>query len=232
MKKIGIIIFGAAIIVGIVISNLFSFGKMTGKVFNFPFNSGIRGSGNPASETRSVEGFTTVEVGGVFQVEIVAQKDFSVQVEADDNLLEHIKTEVESGILKIETEVPITSQSAMRVRISAPNIERMESSGVSKISIADLKNSAFDLDSSGASKITITGETARLNVQLSGASSLDGAGFTATEADVNVSGASHTSVNVIESLRAEASGASRVNYSGNPKSVEKNSSGASSISQR
>ena len=159
MKKIGIVVFGAAIIIGVVISNFFSFGKMSGSFFNFSFHSGIKGSGHAATDTRDASDFKQIEVGGVFQVEITAQKDFSVQVDADDNLLQFIKTEVDGDVLKIECEKDINSKTPIRVRISAPDIERIESSGASKITVADLKNSSLDLDSSGASKIAVAGET-------------------------------------------------------------------------
>ncbi len=232
MKKIGIVVFGAAIIVGVVIANFFSFGKMTGNLFNFSFHSGIKGSGHAASEPRDASGFKQVEVGGVFQVEITAQKDFSVQVDADDNLLQYIKTEVDGDVLKIEYEKDINSKTPIRVRISAPDIERIESSGASKITMADLKNSLLDLDSSGASRISVAGETARLNAQVSGASNIDADNLKAADADVDASGASRAYVNVTGKLKADASGASHVIYSGNPSNVEKESSGASSIKQK
>lgn len=103
MKKIGILIFIVAILVGVVFSNLFSFGRATGSIFNFSLGSGIKGSAVAGSEIRKETGFKGIEVGGVFQVEITAGKDFSVEVEADDNLLQYIKTEVEGDVLHIET---------------------------------------------------------------------------------------------------------------------------------
>lgn len=98
MKKIGIIIFIAAIIVGVVVSSFLSFGRLSERVFNFSFRSGTSGSGNLATETRDVSGFTGVDVGGVFQVEITAQKEFGIEIDADDNLLPLIKTEVRGGV--------------------------------------------------------------------------------------------------------------------------------------
>jgi len=232
MKKIGIIVFGAAIIIGIVFSSLFSFGRLTSKVFNVSFNSGVEGSGNSTTETRGVSDFTSIEVGGVFQVEIVAQKDFSLQVEADDNLLEYIKTEVRDGRLMIETDKNFNTKTTIRVRITAPNIERIEASGASKVSITDLKNSSLHIDSNGASKISVTGETARLKVEVSGAGNIDAQNLKAENGDIDASGASHADVDVAGTLRAEASGASRITYAGSPKTLNKASSGASSINQK
>jgi hypothetical protein len=232
MKKIGIVIFIAAIVVGVVFANLFSFGRASGQLFNFSFKSGIKGSGVAASETRDASGFTGVDVGGVFQVEIIAGKDFSVAVDADDNLLQYIKTEVNGDVLHIETTERINSTTPIRVRISAPDIESIGASGASKVSLAGVKNSALHVDTSGASKVKIEGETAEITVEVSGASNVDAESLKAKTADVDASGASSVNVFVTERLVSDASGASRISYSGNPTSVEKKTSGASRVNQK
>ena len=111
MKKIGIIIFIIALLIGVGLANVFSFGKTSARFFNFKFNRGVAGSGNIVNENREVSNFKAIDVGGFFQVEIVAQKDFSVEVQADDNLLPLIKTEVSDGVLKIETSEKFNSKS-------------------------------------------------------------------------------------------------------------------------
>ncbi len=233
MKKIGILIFIVAIIAGVVFANLFSFGRATGQLFNFSFKSGAKGSGVAGTEVRSESGFSGVDVGGVFQVEITAGKDFSVEIQADDNLLPFIKTEVDGGgILHIETTERINSQTPLRVQISAPDIESIDASGASKVSLVGVKNSSLDIDTSGASKLKIEGETAEIKIEVSGASSIDAEALKARAASIDASGASSVSVFVTEHLVSDASGASRVSYSGNPTSVEKKTSGASSIHQK
>ena len=95
MKKIGILIFIVAIVGGVAVANIFSFGKASGNIFTFSFGSGIKGSGVASSEIREADEFTGVDVGGVFEVEITAGKEYSVQVQADDNLIPFVKTEVD-----------------------------------------------------------------------------------------------------------------------------------------
>lgn len=232
MKKIGLLVFIVAILVGVVFSNLFSFGRVSGRLFNFSFTSGIKGSAVAATEPRTATGFTGVDVGGIFQVEITAGKDFSVEVDADDNLLQYIKTDVDNGVLHIETTQRISSHTPLRVRISAPEIERIEASGASKVALAGVKNSSLDIDTSGASKVKIEGETTEVRVEVSGASSIDAESLKARTASVDASGASSVTVFVTERLVSDASGASKISYAGNPASVEKNSSGASSVRQK
>ena len=226
-------IFAVALVIGLVIANMFSFGQSSAKFFDFSFNfKGVKGSGNLASDVRGLSGFKAIDVGGVFQVEITAQKDFSVEVEADDNLLPFIKTEVRNGVLNIETERKLSPANPIRIRIAAPDITNLEISGVANVTVNDLKNSEFKLDASGASKIKISGETAKLNVDVSGATKIDAENLKAVDADVKASGASRVTVNVTGDLLSDASGASKILYTGNPANIEKSTRGASRVSPK
>jgi hypothetical protein len=233
MKKVGIIIFASALVVGLVVSNMFSFGRAKESLFNFSINfSGEKGSGKIATDSRGVNGFRAVEVGGVFQVEITAQKDFSVEVEGDDNLLALVRTEVDGGVLKIDTERRLAPTTPIRIRISAPDIDNLEVSGAANVAVTNLKNTGLSVDSSGASKIAVSGETSKLTVDVSGATKVDAENLKAENATVDASGASHVSVNVTGNLKTDASGASRIAYVGTPANLEKKTSGASSVSQK
>lgn len=233
MKKIGIIIFVIALAIGLAVSTLFSVGKTTGKLFNFSFNvGGTSGSGDISSQKRDLTDFNAIDVGGAFQVEIVAQQDFSVEVEADDNLLPMIRTEVDGGVLKIETDGRISPTKPIRIRISAPDINTMDISGVAAVTATGMKNAKTSVDLSGKSTLSISGQTDKLVVEISGASHLDAEELKAVDAVIDASGASRTKVNLTGDLRADASGASSIIYSGTPGDVEKSSSGAASISRK
>jgi len=233
MKKIGLIVFAFAIFVGLVFANFLSWGKANGKVFNFSVDLGReKGSGKMAAEVRDVSDFSSVDVGGVFVVEITAQSDFHLEVEADDNLLQYVKTEVRDGRLEISLEKGIKSSNPLRVRIGAPNIEKLEATGASKVSVSNLKNSELVVDTSGASKIELSGETKELTVGVSGATQVNAADLRAVNADVDASGASRVNINVSGELKSEASGASSISYTGSPTNVYKKTSGASSVTQK
>lgn len=233
MKKIGIIIFAAALVLGVVLANAFSFGRVGYKFLNVSVNfGGVEGSGKVATEQRSVSDFSKVDVGGVFQVEIVAGKDYSVEVQADDNLLPLIRTEVRGDTLQISSEKRFNTRNDIKVRITAPNIEGIETSGASKVNASAIKSEALAIDTSGASKVSLAGETRQLNIQVSGASNIDASNLNAVDADVDASGASKVSIIATGNLKTEASGASSITYSGNPANVEKHTSGASRVNQR
>ena len=234
MKKVSVIIFAVALVVGLVAVNFFSFGTSAASIFKFSMNFGrcVRGSGHISTEKRSVSGFTAIETGGIYQVTIVAQKEFGLEVEADDNLLPLITTEVHDGVLRIGSEKRIKSASPIRIRVSAPDVDRLDISGVADVTLSGLSNSKLDLEASGASKVTISGETTKIVVDVSGASRIYANDLRTKSATIDASGASHVSVNVSEDIRSDISGASSISYSGSPRSVVTHKSGAGSIAAK
>ena len=91
---------------------------------------------------------------------------------------------------------------------------------------------SIDIDGSGASSIELIGNVDDLAIEVSGASSAKLYNLTAKGAILRASGASNIGVTVTEILRANSSGASDINYKGNPNVKESNTSGASSIRRR
>lgn len=231
MKKVGFLIFVAALVVGFIAANASSIGRLSDRPFNFSFKfGGVKGSGDFATENRDVRDFKAIDVSSSFQVEITAQKDFSVTVEADDNILPLIETEVHRGVLKIECSRHVSPKTPMKIIISAPDIENIETSGAANVILTSLKNSGLHIDSSGASKIRVTGETTKLVVEVSGATKVDAEGLVTENADIDTSGASSVKVNVAGTLKTDASGASKITYSGSPRELLTKRRGAASVS--
>ncbi len=231
MKKFGILIFIIALAVGLVLGNLFSFGKVSaGNLINISFGKGVRGSGNVTAEKRSVAAFEGIKVSGIFRVEAVAGREQSVEIEADDNLLPLITTEVRDGVLVIATKESIRPRSTLVVRVSNPMIARIQSSGVAKISATELSG-PFELEMSGASKAELKGNVSELKVSVSGAAKIEATELQATNADIKASGACKVSVAVTGELNANASGASKIYYTGEPANIIRNTSGASRVKQ-
>ncbi len=233
MKKIGLLVFIITLLIGVALAGIFPFGKISGKIFSFNINfGGVKGSGNVQTQKREVSDFKAINVSGAFEVEITAQKDFSVEVEADDNLLEFIKTEADGRTLEVKSRKRFSTSNPLRIRISAPDIENLDLSGASKVTLVNIKNDALELNSSGASKIKIEGVTKNFTVEMSGASRLDAENLQSENVSVDSNGASNVHVFVTNELKADLSGASKVVYSGNPVNLEKKTSGASSVKQK
>ena len=101
-----------------------------------------------------------------------------------------------------------------------------------KLEAVQLSGDRFALDTSGATKVSLAGRANRLIASLTGASRLNAETFQAEDVEISVTGAGKADVNATNSLRAAITGAGRVSYGGNPKSVEKKITGAGKISPR
>jgi hypothetical protein len=227
MKKIAFLVFITAILFGVALT-----------VALGGFNSLIKisigrtvGSGNVVTEKRDVAAFTGVDFGGAIEVEIAAQKEQSVEVEGDDNILPLIETEVRDGILYISNKERFSIRNRIKVRIGVDELNSLNVSGASKTTAANVKADKFDLNISGASKAEISGEAIELTANASGASKINAEGFKVKRADVDASGASTIMVNASEDLDANASGASKIRYAGSPQ-VSQKATGASSVKQQ
>ena len=196
------------------------------------FREGTSGSGKTKVEKRSLQGFTAVNISGAFEVEIVAQQGPSVEVEGDDNLLPLVRTEVNKGVLDIFNEKPFETKNAIRVRISAPQLDAVSTSGASDIVVSNVKSDDFNVSTSGAGSLKISGEAKEFDLEMSGAGELDAKDLRAERVSVNSSGAAEANVYASEELRVQASGAGTVNYYGDPKKIDENTSGGASLSKK
>ncbi len=191
----------------------------------------VRGSGNIKSETRSVSGFTGVQLSSSADVEISFGDTESVSVEADDNLLPYIRTYVRAGTLVIDTQTltSISTSSQVRVTIVMKSLEQAAVAGSGNITISDLnaQDVAFNLPGSG--KITASGTANGVTITLNGSGDIDCGALQAKSANVKIFGSGNITVNVSDSLNATILGSGNIQYRGNPSNVTKSISGSGNI---
>jgi hypothetical protein len=106
-----------------------------------------------------------------------------------------------------------------------------ELSGASRV-IGSLTATSSDIELSGASRIELTGSGWNINLHGSGASNADLIGFAVNDADIEFSGASHASLDISGRVDVDLSGASSLEYTGNPTLGIIDITGASSMNKR
>jgi hypothetical protein len=197
-------------------------------------NSGkhVSGSGSKQTETRDLGNFDAVEISGAYIVKIDSGGKTSLQIEADDNLLPLIKTEVRGGRLVISSKEDFNTRKSPVVTISMPDVKRVEASGASNFEISGVKNDSLELKLNGASSMDLAGETGKLKVDMAGAGSMDAKNLHAKTVDLNTSGAGSASVYATDALNVAISGVGSVDYYGQPKFIRKNISGFGSLNEK
>jgi len=174
--------------------------------------SQMKGSGNVQKVNRSTSSFTQIKIGGAFDVQL-SQGDTKVIIEADDNLLPYIETNVKEGVLSIRTSM-INKPASLKIYITAPDITSINVSGATNIKSTGILNyPKLDLEASGASDATLKINADKLEVDASGASCI--------KLELNA-----------RELETEASGASDITLSGSAINHQSEVSGAASIDVR
>jgi hypothetical protein len=191
----------------------------------------VAGSGNRKTEKRDVTAFTSISASGAFNVEVVCQKERSVTLEGDDNILPLVTTEVKGTTLYLDSKKGYSTKKPIVVRITVPDLDELSSSGAGEFNVSNIKNDSMRFKTSGAATINASGETKSLRIEMSGAGSVATADLKANDVDVTMSGAGSADVYAATKLDANISGAGSITYSGDPV-VTKNVSGIGSIEKK
>jgi hypothetical protein len=193
--------------------------------------TGIKGNGDIVTDTRSVPAFTAVEAGGAMQVTWTPGEP-ALSITTDSNLLEHLRTRVSKGELIIEWAKPLRGTRGIKVNISSPSLDHVQLNGAVRFNASRLSGRELYLEANGATKVTFDGTVNAVSAEMNGASRLDAESLITRAMELSISGAGRAEVHVTEVLRVEISGAGKVIYSGEPKTVTREISGAGTIRKR
>ena len=193
---------------------------------NLNLGDGIDGSGNVVTEKRTIEApFTKIDASTGVEVIVEQGATTEVEVEVDDNLMEHIVTRVENGTLIVKIDGNINTMESAIVRVSTKTIEGLESSSGATVrskntlkgTILALKSSSgstinTDLEyekvsseSTSGSEIKLSGKALTLDTKSSSGSEIDAKDLAANEITAQSTSGSNTTVNPIVLLIAKAS---------------------------
>lgn len=216
------------------------------------FGNGIDGNGNVSKQTRNVENnFSKIEVSRGLNVTLEQSETYFVEVEADQNLLEHITTRVENGTLIISSDENIDEAKAKNILVRFPLLNSLEATSGSSVSTngiftgtdVTIKTSsgseailALEIDnitceSTSGSTLKIRGKALQLNTASSSGSSIEAQELLANDVISQSTSGSSTNVNPLVSLNAKSSSGSSIDFKGSPKTVIKEESSGGSVSK-
>jgi len=214
---------------------------------------GLVGSGNLETEAYAFTDFTEVEISSAFEFEIKQSTSYSINITADDNIMEYVRISQDGQTLKIGLRTALWVGSVtLKASVTMPELSNLDVSGVSRGTVSDFSSTEdlaitvsgasrvtgdivagnVDFDISGASTIQLEGSANDMVTDVSGVSRFDLDDFTVNNADVDFSGASSGTINLNGRLDADLSGASRLWYIGEPTMGTIDTSGASTLSKK
>ena len=195
-----------------------------------PTQATVVGSGRMVSESRPVQGFQNVVVTGGVHALVTFTPDDTLEITAEDNILPLIESTVTNGQLTVGWRSGSGSVSSHGIvcRIGARALRGVTATGGCRIDVDRVDAPDFAIDLSGASSFAGSGSVERLQLDLSGASRVDAPDLAARFVNARLTGASVARLRVVDALVVNVSGASLLEFYGDP-SVQADTSGASFV---
>jgi hypothetical protein len=209
----------------------------------------VEGSGNVASEDRAVSGITGVALGTLGDLTIELGDQESLRVEADDNLLQYLKTTLDGGTLTIAQDpaINLAPKESIHYYLTVKKLESIGLSSVGSIAapaltathfvvelrstgnirLAGLQTQKLDVHLSSTGNVIIdAGEVGSQDITLSSTGDYEAGDVRSTSADVHLSSSGNATIWVTDRLETDLSSSGSVRYYGNPTvSVDASSSG-------
>jgi hypothetical protein len=192
---------------------------------------GERGSGTMAIEARDVSGFAEIELNGSGTVLVSVTGTESLKVEAEDNILPLLTSEVRDGRLVLGAKESISPTRDIVYTVTVINLEAVAVSGSGSVVAVDVVTNGFEVDINGSGIVTPEGASEHLDLSISGSGEFEGEGFVSATGTVSVSGSGDAVVDVTDDLTVDVSGSGTVRYIGDP-AVSTSISGSGEISRR
>ncbi len=203
----------------------------------FNINSGIKGNGKVISQNRNVqEDFHSVRASAGMQVFLSEGTANTVVVEADENLLPYIKTDVENGHLHITTSENLGRASSKKVYVTYTALDTVEvSSGAEVTGNSVIKSENLDVKSSSGGSVNLelfsknttaqsssggscglSGKTANFSAQASSGGSINARKLESLDCKAKASSGGSITLNARDTLEATVSSGGSVSYYGDP----------------
>lgn len=202
------------------------------------------------SEARATGTFDGLEVASAIEARVTQGDAVKVRVEATDaETLKSVVTVVKDGTLEVrlehktcwrcEVKVEITTPKLARLRVSGaakaqvegsfgPRLD-LQASGAAKTVVRGLKAAALSAHASGASGLELAGQVTAVELEVSGASSVEAPKLVAQNVKAELSGASDAELRAEKGINADLSGASSLTVRGNPAARSVETSGGSDV---
>jgi len=215
----------------------------------------VNGNGNMVTQTRNVPDYDAVSLTGSMDVILVKGREGSLKIEAEENLQQHIETEVNGGRLKISVEkgysLNPSGNKGITITVPFADLENVSLTGSGDIRSNDMVSSqkfsinitgsgnvslplqakSASADITGSGDIDLTGKAEDFDCKVTGSGDISAFDFKCQYVSAMVTGSGDIQVYASESLKASTPGSGDIEYRGNPKKEDFRTMGSGSISK-
>jgi hypothetical protein len=177
----------------------------------------IVGSGRIVTESRSVPPFAGIRITNYAKVLLTQDTVESLRIDADDNILGRIQTQVIGGVLVAGLPEGSYNNITVILHASMRTIALLESTGAADFSAtAPISTNDLLCRITGTGSIALSGTAGRETIEITGAGNVRNFGLVANRCSALISGAGAIEVTVSQQLDATILGTGSITYAGNP----------------
>jgi hypothetical protein len=212
---------------------------------NQPRNTGdftaILGSGNVVSESRNVSGFTEVALESIGDLAIQQTGSESLTIEAEDNIIPKLKTEVKDNRLTIgiKPNTSIQATKPISCKLTVKDLNALKLSGSGRIDAENINTNNLAVTNSGSGdvaanvdinelkiaqrgsgEVKMRGKADTQDVNISGSGTYQAENLQSKEANIVANGAGEASINASDKLDVRINGSGSIEYIGNPTTTQ------------
>ncbi len=182
------------------------------------------------SESRNVSGFKEVELNGAGTLSIRQTGEESLSIEAEEDVIPKINTEVVNNRLIIgpKPNTNINTTKPINYNLTVNNLDALKVAGAGNVEAQDISTDQLAITISGAGDVKMSGRADSQNVEILGSGDYQAGELQSKNTKIHVAGSGSAVVKVSEKLDAEVSGSGSVEYIGDP-TVNKTVSGAGEV---
>ncbi|MEX0273709.1 MAG: head GIN domain-containing protein [Flavobacteriaceae bacterium] len=214
------------------------------------FGPGEKGNGTIIEENRPITGeFKEISAQEGIDVYVTQADDFAITVEADENIVDLIGTDIKNGKLRVHA-IENIGRATKKVYVSLPEITELTASSgaglrsetpltVQDLDI-DMSSGAnvrlevaadhLNLDASSGANANLSGKAVQAEFDVSSGANVNAVKLNAQQCRAEASSGANMSIHVDQSLTADASSGGNISYAGNP-SVSKKKSVSGSVTK-
>ena len=176
----------------------------------------VRGSGELETDDRTVRGFDRVELEGAGDLIIDVGGTESLTIEAEDNLLPLLRSDVRGSTLHLDTSEPISPTRTITYTLGAAALEGVTVAGSGDVDVPNLSCTSFEVVVAGSGRFDLGGDCEGIDVSINGSGDVDAADLAVATASIAINGSGDVLVDVSDELRVTINGSGDVVYTGDP----------------
>lgn len=174
------------------------------------------GSGNMMTESRDVSGFDEIVLLGSGDVTVEVTGTESLEIEAEDNVMPLLTSEVVNGRLELGVEGPMATTRGFTYTITAERLVGVTVSGSGDVTGTAIDADSFQVTIEGSGSVDLTGTSSDLTVRIEGSGDFDGRDIESATGEITIDGSGSARVNVTDELTVTINGSGDVHYMGDP----------------